>query len=115
MTQNIELISEEDFDKVNIQVGTIISADLNRQAKKPAYKLRIDFGDLGIKTSSAQITHNYPLYELVGKQVIAVVNLPIKKVANVKSEVRILAAINDRQNAIIVEPNIKAEKGTRVY
>ncbi len=114
MTQN-KAITEDEFNNVDIRVGTIVSADVNRQAKKPSYKLRINFGDLGIKTSSAQITHNYPLYELVGKQVIAVVNLPPKKVANVKSEVRVLAAINDEQKAILVEPNIKTINGTRVY
>ena len=85
-----QLIEFSDFLKVNMVIGTILNAELNPKAHRPAYKLKIDFGEMGIKTSSAQITENYTPEDLKGKQIIAVMNFPVKRVAGVKSEVLIL-------------------------
>lgn len=89
----LEEITFADFLKVDIRVGQIIEVTDNLKAKQAAYVLTIDFGALGQKTSSAQITQNYTKEELLGKHIIAVVNLPTKKVAGVKSEVLVLAAV----------------------
>src|SRR5574344_549738 len=87
------MIKLEDFFKILIRVGTIIEASVNKGARKPAYKMKIDFGStIGIKKSSAQITELYKPEDLIGKQVIAVMNFEPIKVSEVKSEVRILGA-----------------------
>lgn len=87
------MISLDDFKKVELKVGTIIDASINKGARKPAYKMRIDFGDdIGIKNTSAQITKLYEPSDLIGKQVVAVVNFPPLKVSEVKSEVLVLGA-----------------------
>jgi len=78
------MITIEDFEKIEIRVGTILEASINKKAKKPAYKLKIDFGEeLCIKTSSAQITKCYETEELIGKQIVAVVNFPPRQIADV--------------------------------
>ena len=86
------MISLDDFKKVELKVGTIIAASINKGARKPAYKMRIDFGDAGIKNTSAQITKLYEPSDLIGKQVVAVINFPPLKVSEVKSEVLVLGA-----------------------
>ena len=86
------MITLNDFERVEMRVGTIISASINKGARKPAYKLKIDFGEFGIKNSSAQITELYEPTNLVGKQVIAVMNFKPIRISEVKSEVRILGA-----------------------
>ncbi len=93
----MEEINFEDFLRVLIRTGTILEATLNTKARNPAYILRIDFGPLGIKTSSAQITENYQPDELVGLQISAVLNFPAKRVAGFKSEVLVLGAYSEEK------------------
>ncbi len=87
------IIDFSDFLKVDIRSGTIIDAQINTKAIKPAYILTIDFGSFGTKTSSAQITQNYTPEELIGTQILAVLNFAPKKVAGIKSEVLVLATV----------------------
>ena len=106
-----------DFDtflKVDMRVGTIIDVQDNLKARKPAYILKIDFGELGIKTSSAQIVENYSKEQLLHQQVIAVVNFPPKLVAGVKSEVLVLAAVCDKNGTVLLQPNLSVDNGTRI-
>ena len=108
---------QTDFDtflKVDIRVGTIIEVQENIKARKPAYILKIDFGELGIKTSSAQIVENYPKENLLNQQVVAVVNFPPKLVAGVKSEVLVLAAVCDTNGTVLLQPNLSVGNGTRI-
>ena len=85
------------------------------EARKPAYKLEIDFGDLGIKRSSAQITHHYRKKELIGKQVIAVVNFPTKHIGKFMSEVLTLGLPDDKGQVVLLEPTIKIPNGGRLF
>jgi len=107
-------LSWEDFEKVDIRVGTIIHAEVFAEAKKPAYKLHIDFGVLGIKKTSAQITVLYSTEELIGKQVVAVVNFPPKQIANIQSECLILGAIGDNKAITLLTLDKDAENGLRI-
>ena len=113
LLSNNEEISINDFSKLNLVLGTILEASKNVKAKKPAYILKIDFGtNVGLKYTSAQIT-NYSLKELIGRQVVAVCNLPSKKVAGFISEVLILGAISGK-NVHLLRPDIKLENGTLI-
>lgn len=107
-------ITFDDFEKVEIVVGTIINASNNIKAIKPAYILEIDFGSLGIKISSAQITENYEIKDLIGQQVIAVLNFPAKKIAGIKSECLVLAAVCDENGTVLLQPNLFVKNGIRV-
>lgn len=111
---NLEAIDFADFLKVKMAVGTIISAELNPKARKSAYKLTIDFGDLGLKTSSAQITENYTPDDLQNKQIIAVMNFRPKRIADVKSEVLVLAAVCEKKGTVLLNPSMLVENGTRI-
>ncbi|MEK6913790.1 MAG: tRNA-binding protein [Nanoarchaeota archaeon] len=106
-------ITYSDFEKVDIRVGKIINAEDFPEAKKPAYQLTIDFGDeIGIKKSSAQITKNYNKKTLIGKQIIAVVNFPTKKIADFNSEVLILGLPKtDLMDIILVSPDKEVPLG----
>ena len=114
MTADIPRIDFSDFLKTEIRVGTIISAEWNLKAKKAAYKLRIDFGKQGIKLSSAQITENYTAADLKGKQIMAVMNFLPKRIAGVKSEVLVLAAVCDTKGTVLLAPTFSVENGTRI-
>lgn len=101
----------EDFEKLDIRVGTIIDAVTFKKAKKPAYKLEIDFGkEIGIKKSSAQITNLYNIDELKGKQILAVVNFPPRQVADFMSEVLVLGTYS-KDGVILITPDKLAENG----
>ena len=104
----------EDFMKLDIRVGTIIKAEVFKEAKRPAYKLEIDFGEeIGIKKSSAQITNLYTTDELIGKQILAVVNFPVKQVATLLSEVLVLGTYS-KDGVILITPDKKAENGDKL-
>ena len=105
-------ITYDDFKKVQIKLGTVLSVKKNEKARKPSLVVKVDFGkDVGIKTSSAQITHYYSEENLVGKQVIGVCNFPKKNIAGVASEVLILGAIEKDGKVVLVHPSQKAENG----
>ena len=104
----------EDFEKIDMRVGTIIEATINKKAKKPAYKLKIDFGEkIGIKTSSAQITQCYKVEDLIGRHIIAVVNFPPKQIADVKSEVLLLGT-DSKQGIVLLLPFSKVNDGDKI-
>lgn len=106
-------ITWEDFEKLDMRTGTIIEAETFNEAKKPAYKLKIDFGQLGIKKSSAQITALYKPEELIGKQVVAIVNFLPKQIANYMSECLVLG-IPDEGNVVLLQPERKTRNGLKV-
>ncbi len=106
-------ISFEDFQKVDLRVGTIIEVLDFPEAKIPAFQLKIDFGSLGIKKSSAQITSLYSKEDLVDKKIIAVVNFEAKKIANFKSECLVLGVQNDK-DVVLLHPAGTVENGTQV-
>ena len=107
-------ITFEEFRQVEIRTGTILEANLNPKAIKPAYTLTIDFGPLGIKTSSAQITKNYSPDNLIGLQITAVVNFPLKRIAGVKSEVLVLGAYSEDKEVVLLTPSESVEDGSVV-
>lgn len=107
-------ISWSDFEKIDIRVGTIVTAEPFPKARKPAYQLKIDFGELGIKRSSAQITALYTAEDLVGKQVIAVVNFPPKQIANVISECLVLGIYNEQNDVVLLQPERPVGNGHKI-
>lgn len=104
----------DDFLRVDMRVGTVIKAEEFRQARAPAYKLWIDFGDLGVRQSSAQITRRYRWDDLVGSQVVAVTNLAAKRIAGFRSEVLVLGAVPGEGDVILLRPEYKTSPGTRI-
>ena len=108
------MVTFEDFMKLDIRVGTIIEAKIFEKAKKPAYQLKIDFGkEIGIKKSSAQITDIYKIEELVGKQILAVVNFPPRQIADFMSEVLVLGTYS-KDGVVLIKPDIKVENGDKL-
>jgi len=107
-------ISIADFTKLDLAIGTVISARLNQKARKPAYILEVDFGERGIKTTSAQLTENYQPEDLINRQVIAVMNFPPLKVAGVKSEVLVLAGVSDTEGTVLLSLERPMPNGTPV-
>lgn len=101
MEQSINNLSWNDFMKVEMRVGTVISAEVFKEAHKPAYKLVIDFGPMGTRKTSAQITKLYTPASLIGKQVIAVINFPPKQIANIQSECLVLGAVNNDEVTLL--------------
>jgi len=106
-------ISWNDFTKVEMRVGTIIDAVPFAKARKPAYILTIDFGPLGLRKSSAQITTLYQPDQLIGQQIVAVVNFPPKQIANIMSECLVLGAV-DGDNVTLLAPNKTVSNGLRI-
>ncbi|PKA97104.1 tRNA-binding protein [Flavobacteriaceae bacterium MAR_2009_75] len=107
-------ISWSDFAKIDMRVGTIIEVNDFPKARNPAYQIHVDFGgELGIRKSSAQITSRYSREELVGKQVIAVVNFPKKQIANFMSECLILGAVNGK-DVTLLQPQAEVENGLKI-
>lgn len=109
-----EEVTFEEFQRIRMHAGTIVEAAPNPQARVPAYVLRIDFGPLGMRTSSAQITRHYTPQGLVGRQVVAVLNFPPKRVAGVKSEVLVLGAVSEEEGVVLLQPSFPVANGTPV-
>ena len=108
------MITWNDFEKVDMRLGTILNAEDFPNAKKAAYKLTIDFGEIGIKKSSAQVTDLYTKEELIGKQIIAVVNFPPKQIANFFSECLVLGVYTADNKVVLLQPSIHTENGSRI-
>ncbi|HEX4364451.1 MAG TPA: tRNA-binding protein [Solirubrobacteraceae bacterium] len=108
------MIEWADFEKVDMRVGRIVAVDEFPEARKPAWKLRIDFGpEIGEKRSSAQIT-SYPREELVGRLVVGVVNFPPRQIGPVRSEVLVLGAVADDHPVLLLEPDVGSQPGDRI-
>ncbi len=110
----MQTISWSDFEKVEMRVGTILTVADFPEARNPAYKLVIDFGEFGVKKSSAQITKLYAKEELVNKQVIAVVNFPPKQIATFFSECLVLGVIGDEKEITLLQPQRAVKNGLRI-
>jgi tRNA-binding protein len=108
------MITWSDFEKIEMRVGTVTAVQPFEKAKKPAYRLTIDFGELGIKNSSAQITALYNMDDLKGKQVVAVVNFPPKQIANFFSECLVLGVYNQNNDVVLLQPGMEVANGCRV-
>lgn len=104
-----------DFKKVDMRIGTIIEVDLFPEAHKPAYRLTIDFGsEVGVKKSSAQITRRYEREDLLGKQIIGVVNFPKKQIGKFFSECLVLGSVGDANDIVLLTSDMKVENGLRI-
>lgn len=109
------MIDWSDFEKVDIRCGTVIEVNDFPKAKKPAWQLTIDFGDLGIKKSSAQITVHYSKEDLMGKQVLAVVNFPPKQIANFFSECLVLGFSDENGDIVLAKPDQEVPNGSKMH
>lgn len=110
----METITWNDFEKVEMRVGTIVDVNDFPEARKPAYQLIIDFGtEIGIKKSSAQITKRYLKEELMGKQIVAVVNFSRKQIGKFNSECLVLGSVN-QDDIVLLTPDLKVENGLRI-
>jgi len=108
------MITWDDFEKIDIRCGTITEAKAFPGARKPAYQLTIDFGPLGIKRSSAQITHHYTIEALLGRQVVAVVNFPPKQIANFFSECLVLGVYDEDGQVVLLQPGHSVNNGQKI-
>lgn len=111
----MEPLSYAEFDRVDIRVGTILAVEDFPKARKPAYKLTIDFGELGIKRSSAQITVHYTPESLIGRQVLAVVNFPPKQIADFMSECLTLGVPDEAGAVVLIQPGQSVPNGVRLF
>ncbi|MBU7316190.1 chaperone CsaA [Paenibacillus oleatilyticus] len=104
----------DDFHKLDLRIGTVMAAEPFPEARVPAIKLQIDFGELGIKRSSAQITKRYVPDDLIGRQVVAVVNFPPRRIAGYVSEVLVLGGVPEQGDVILLAPDQTAPNGTPI-
>lgn len=111
----MELITWADFERVELRVGTILAVDDFPEARKPAYKLTIDFGEFGTRRSSAQITEHYTKEQLLGKQVLAVLNFPTKQIGNFFSECLTTGVPDEAGRVVLISPDIKVPNGAKLY
>lgn len=111
---NDNTITWNDFTKVEMRIGTIISAEVFEEVKNPAYKMQVDFGDYGIKKTSAQITKLYQPEDLIGRQVVAVVNFPKKQIANMMSECLVLGGLGDDKEVTLLTTERNIKNGTKI-
>lgn len=112
----MSFISYSDFAKVQICVGTILNAEENNKLKKPSIILTIDFGEkIGIKKSSAQLQSNYNSFQLLHKQIVAVVNFPPKQIGNLISDVLVLGFPDDNNATTLISPDLKIKNGVRLF
>src|SRR5882724_7046304 len=107
-------ISWNDFEKIDMRAGTITEVKDFPKAKKPAYQLSIDFGEMGIKKSSAQVTHLYNKEDLIGKQVIAVINFLPKQIGDFLSECLVLGVYTDKKEVVLLEPERNVKNGWKI-
>ncbi|USD24863.1 tRNA-binding protein [Flagellimonas marinaquae] len=109
-----EKLNWSEFMKVEMRVGTIISAEKFKEVRNPAYKMIVDFGPFGTRKTSAQITKLYTPEELVGKQVIAVLNFPPKQIATIMSKCLVMGCVGDEKEVTLIQPERKVANGTRI-
>ena len=110
----MKTISWAEFEQVELRVGTVVEVEDFPQAKKPAYKLKVDFGEFGIKRSSAQITHLYQKQDLMGRQVVGVINFPPKQIANFFSEALITGFYLPSGEIVLAQPERKVPNGSKL-
>ena len=113
MNQTELPITWNDFTKIEMRVGKVITAEIFKEAQKPAFKMAIDFGKFGIRKTSAQITQKYETEEVIGKQVIAVINFPPKQIANIMSECLILGVVGENNEVTLLSVDKEVENGLR--
>jgi tRNA-binding protein len=111
----MDKITLDDFEKIEMRVGTIISVEEFPEARKPAYRLEVDFGEFGVKKSSAQITKNYTKEELVGKQVVGVINFPPKQIGNFFSECLITGFPDKSSEVVLTVPDKTVGNGSKIF
>jgi len=109
-----EALTWNDFLKVEMRIGTIISAEIFKEVRNSAYKIVIDFGELGMKKTSAQITQLYQPEDIIGNQIVAVVNFPPKQIANMMSECLVLGGLGENKEVTLINPERKVKNGTRI-
>jgi len=114
-TRRMTQIEWADFERVELRVGTVVSAESLEGARKPAYRLKVDFGELGVKSSSAQITAHYRPEQLVGRQVVAVLNFPPKRIAGFLSEVLVTGFADENGEVVLAVPERKVPNGSKLF
>ena len=110
----MQTIEWQDFERVELRVGTLLSASLNEQARKPAYILEVDLGELGVKTSSAQLTAHYSAAQLIGRQVLCVCNFAAKRIAGVRSEVLVTGVYDEAGKVVLASFDKPLPNGARL-